>query len=708
MFPPLPRHAGSVRGQRMVPGDGGGLPPLERMFYSKPPMADQQLFEIARRTFDTPEFRGIEFIEAECKTIINPVPGNYLPFKYSINPYRGCSHSCTYCASGETPILMADGRLKPIAELRPGDAVYGTVRDGAYRRYVTTGVKAHWSTVKAAHRVTLEDETELVVSGDHRFLTNRGWKHVTGSDHGHLRRPHLTLNNELMGFGLIAAGPLSNAEYQRGYLCGMIRGDGHVGSYSYQRVGGTTSVVGGFRLALVDLEALRRARDYLADREIILEEVLFQAAVGSRKPVYAIRTGARAKVERIREICLWPDQPSTQWCKGFLAGIFDAEGSYSGGTMRISNTNAVIIERITRCLRELGFRYVLEINSRENPVATVRVIGGLREHLRFFHTVDPAITRKRDIVGTAIKSDAPLGVASIEPLGIEMPMYDITTGTGDFIANGVVSHNCFARPTHTFLDMNAGRDFESKIVVKVNAPEVLRRQLAAKRWKGDGIAMGTNTDPYQRAEGRYRLMPPILRALTDFRNPFSILTKGTLILRDLELLVEAAKVTDVATAFSIGTLDEEAWRASEPGTPHPRKRIEAVAALNAAGIPCGVLMAPVLPGITDHPRQLREVIRAALDAGATHVSPILLHLRPGVREEFMPWLAEHYPDLVPRYEAMYARPYASTSDRNALGRTVGGIVRALGGVRPAPETPRRWRHGGGDPPASPPEQLTLV
>ena len=225
----------------------------------------------------------------------------------------------------------------------------------------------------------------------------------------------------------------------------------------------------------------------------------------------------------------------------------------------------------------------------------------------------------------------------------------------------------------------------------------------------DLIAMGTNTDPYQRAEGRYRLMPSIIRALIDFRNPFSILTKGTLILRDLDLLVEAARVADVSTAFSVGTLDEEAWRRSEPGTPHPRKRIEAVAALNAAGVGCGVLMAPILPGITDHPSQLREVARAAIDAGATHVSPILLHLRPGVREEFMPWLAEHYPDLVERYEAMYARPYAPSADRKALGVRVGGIVRALGGTRPAATAPGRWsrddgckgREGGG-------EQLTLV
>ena len=667
----------------------------------------EQLFEIARRTFDTPEFRGIEFIEAECKTIINHVPGNYLPFKYTINPYRGCTHACTYCVSGDTPVLMADGRTRPIADLREGDEIFGTERRGNYRRYVTTKVRAHWRTLKRAYRVGLEDGTELVLSGDHRLLTDRGWKHVVGAECGNARRPHLTTRNKLMGTGRFAAAPEDNADYRRGYLCGIIRGDGTLGSYSYPRPGGGVSRVSMFRLALVDLEALRRSREYLADLEIHLNEFVFQRAVGTHKALHAIRTGAGARVAAIEGVCDWPAAPSIDWRKGFLAGVFDAEGSYSG-SLRISNTDPQIVGTIISSLEHLGFRSRLEVTGKPNGLLAVRLLGGLREVLRFFHTTDPAITRKRGITGTAIKGDAPLRVVSIENLGIELPMYDITTDTGDFIANGVVSHNCFARPTHTFLDMDAGRDFERKIVVKVNAPDVLRRQLAAKRWKGEGIAMGTNTDPYQRAEGRYRLMPRIVQALIDFRNPFSILTKGTLILRDLERLLEASRVTDVATAFSIGTLDEEAWRRSEPGTPHPRKRIEAVAALNAAGVPCGVLMAPILPGITDHPRQLREVVRAAIDAGATHVSPILLHLRPGVREEFMPWLAEHHPDLVDRYEAMYAKPYAPAADRNALGATVGGMVRALGGTRPARATSRRWRSRGEGPDGSPPEQLTLV
>jgi DNA repair photolyase len=265
---------------------------------------------------------------------------------------------------------------------------------------------------------------------------------------------------------------------------------------------------------------------------------------------------------------------------------------------------------------------------------------------------------------------------------------------------------CFARPTHTFLDMDAGRDFESKIVVKVNAPDVLRRELAARRWKGEHVAMGTNTDPYQRAEGRYRLMPRIIAALTEARNPFSILTKGTLILRDLDLLRAASTVTTVSAALSIGTLDEDAWCRTEPATPHPRERIAAVARLNEAGIPCGVLMAPILPDITDRPAMLREVVAAALDAGATHVSPILLHLRPGVRDVFMEWLRDQHPDLVEAYERRYPRAYAPAAERRELGARVSSIVRSLGGTGTPPE--ERWSRDAPRRRDERPTQLTLM
>ena len=266
-----------------------------------------------------------------------------------------------------------------------------------------------------------------------------------------------------------------------------------------------------------------------------------------------------------------------------------------------------------------------------------------RRTLRFFLATDPAITRKRSIEGTALKSTAKLRVTSIEPLGLDLPMYDITTGTGDFIANGVVSHNCFARNTHTYLDLDAGHDFDSKIVVKVNAPDVVRRELAAPKWPGEHIAMGTNVDVYQRAEGRYQLMPGILRALLDARNPYSILTKGTLILRDLDLLTASAEVTDVGLSVSVGCTDEDLWRTLEPGTPSPLRRLGVCATLSEHGLRCGVLMGPVVPFLSDSPAQLEATVRQVAEAGATHVTPIVLHLRPGAREWFLAWLGQAPP-----------------------------------------------------------------
>ncbi|HET6664307.1 MAG TPA: radical SAM protein [Acidimicrobiales bacterium] len=459
------------------------------------------------------EFRGMEFLHVRAHRIINEVPAAPFGFRYTINAYRGCSHACTYCLAGETPVLMADGSARPLADVRPGDAVFGTVRDGAGRRCVPTSVIDHWSTVKPAYRLTLADDTPLVASGDHRFLTDRGWKHVTRTGLGSGPRPHLTRHHSLLGVDGL----------------GGITGDA-------------------------------------------------------------------------------------------LAG--PAGAAVTGGARR-------------------------------------RVVG-------------------------------------IEPLGADLPLFDITTGTGDFIANGVVSHNCFARPTHTYLDLDADRDFERRIVVKVNAVSRLRHELDPRRWAGDLIAMGTNTDPYQRAEGKYRLTRGVVEALVEQANPFSILTKSTLVLRDLELLAEAARRTDVRVNLSIGTLDEAVWRATEPGTPHPTHRVRAVERLNAAGVPTGVLVAPVLPDLSDDPAQLEAVVRACVEAGARSISSVLLHLRPGVKEVFLGRLAETHPHLMASYRRRYRdRAYAPKAEHRALDTRIHELVRRHGGL-PAERTDPR-HHTGRDP-----------
>jgi DNA repair photolyase len=670
------------------------------------------------RRFDAPEALDMRFYEIHAKSALNRVPeASAMPFRWTINPYRGCSHACVYCLAGDTRILMADGRHRALAELRVGDEIYGTERRGSDRRYVRTRVQAHWSSVKQAYRVVLEDGTELTASGDHRFLTDRGWKHVLGAQQGAERRPHLTTGVDLLGTGHFAEGPEETEEYRRGYLCGMVRGDGRLGKHSDERPGRAVDDHHRLRLARVDQEAVDRTGAYLSTDGILTSELAFAAASATRSSVRAIRTSPRDHVERIEELIRWPLSPDSAWRKGFLAGIFDAEGSCGSEALRISDADPTMLSWTETCLKSFGFDCVVEPPNAIG-VRCVRVRGGLLEKLRFFHLTGPAITRKWGLEGRAIKTDAKLGVVSVEPLGVTMRLFDITTGTGDFIANGVVSHNCFARPTHTYLDFDAGRDFEREIVVKVNVPEVLRAELRRPSWKGEHIAMGTNTDPYQWVEGRYKLMPGIWEALRDFRNPCSVLTKSPLVLRDLPLLKEIAAVTEVSANLSVPTIDEKAWRATEPHTPNPRARLEAVAELNRNGIPTGILVAPLMPGINDDPKQVEEIIQTAIDAGATSIGGIGLHLRGEVRGVFMEWLRSYRPDLVEHYEELYARgAYLPRPEADRLR----GLLRAGGAPRvqpfrrdPADDRPRERmrRRRPGAPVAAPrepsvPEQEAL-
>jgi DNA repair photolyase len=459
--------------------------------------------EAVVRRFDAPEALDIRFYEIRARSILNRVPGRSpLPAPWTINPYRGCTHACSYCLWGGTPILMANGRCKPLAHVEVGEAIYGTAQEGARRRLAPTRVLDKWSSLKSAYRVVLADGTELLASGDHRFLSARGWKHVTGAKQGPLRRPYLTCASQLLGPG------------------------------------------------------------------------------------------------------------------------------------------------------------------RDGPP----VGRGTTE-------------------GALVKAGPGLRVVAIEPLGMAVRMYDITTTSGDFIADGVVSHNCFARPTHRYLDFDAGRDFEREIVVKVNAPELLRAELARPSWRGEHVALGTNTDPYQWVEGRYKLMVGIWEAMRDAAggagNPCSVLTKSPLLLRDLPLMLQIAQRAPFSACLSIPTLDERAWRASEPHTPNPRARLEAVAELNRAGIPTGVLIAPLMPGINDAPQQLEPLLQGAIDAGASSIGGAALHLRGEVKDVFMQWLRDQRPELVSRYERLYAR--GGNAPREERERLAGLVRRGRGG--------RRWPRG---------------
>jgi DNA repair photolyase len=253
---------------------------------------------------------------------------------------------------------------------------------------------------------------------------------------------------------------------------------------------------------------------------------------------------------------------------------------------------------------------------------------------------------------------------------------------------------CFARPTHEYLGLGMGADFEKRIVVKVNAVERLRSEIGSARWSGDHIAMGTNTDPYQKAEGKYHLTRGIIEVLGEAGNPFSILTKSTLVLRDLSLLsgIATSGAAEVRLNMSIGTLSRDVWRLTEPGTSPPEQRFNAVRRLNEAGIPCGVLIAPVLPGLSDSDEQLRSVARACTEAGAVAVSPIALHLRRGVRDHYLGWLSRARPDLMGLYsERFEGRAYQPELEQRRIAEIVRSTVEETGGCGPLPAS--RMRSG---------------
>src|SRR3954447_74387 len=234
---------------------------------------------------------------------------------------------------------------------------------------------------------------------------------------------------------------------------------------------------------------------------------------------------------------------------------------------------------------------------------------------------------------------------------------------------------CFARKTHEWLELDPGRDFDTQIVVKTNLVEVLRRELARPSWVREHVALGTNTDPYQRAEGRYKLMPGVIRALAGSGTPFSILTKGALARRDVPLLAAAARDVPLGLGVSMAIWDERLHEALEPGAPSPRARLELVRAITGAGLPCGGFLARGLPGLTDDEESLDAALAAIAAAGAGGVTVLALHLRPGAREWFLGWLAREHPELLPRYRQLYRRgAYVPAEYRSWLAARVAPLL----------------------------------
>jgi len=398
---------------------------------------------------DAPPAR-LEVYEDHTREILAHNDSPDVGFSWSVNPYRGCFHACAYCLSGDTAILMGDGTTRPLAEIRVGDEIHGTVRRGRDRWYARTRVLAHWRSIVQAFRIRLDDGTGLVASADHRFLTKRGWRTIA-SRAAPARKTHLGIGDFLFGTG-------------------------------------TTSRT---------------------------------ASVG------------------------------------------------------------------------------------------------------------------------VVESSAGLRVASIDALDGEMTMYDLTTGTGDFIANGVVSHNCYARPSHEYLGLGAGTDFDRKITVKPEAPRLLREAFERPAWKGELIVFSGVTDCYQPLEASYRLTRGCLEVCAEYGNPVGIITKSPLVERDLDVLQALARVADVSVTVSIPLWDREHAHAIEPHVASPQRRMQIIERLAAAGLDVGVNVAPMIPGLGDE--DIARILEAAAAAGARRAGFVFLRLPGSVATVFEQRLREALP-----------------------------------------------------------------
>jgi DNA repair photolyase len=423
-----------------------------------------------------PPEAALEVFEEESRSILAENESPDVGFRWSLNPYRGCFHACAYCLREETPVLMSDGLSRPIADIRVGDEVYGTVRAGRQRLLEKTYVLNHWRRTDLAYRVHLQNGIELVASGDHKFLTARGWRHV----------------------------------------------------------------------AVVQKELRKHSR--LSPESVLL-------AVGAN-----------------------PDR--------------------------------------------------------------------------------------------ALKEEASYRVRSVEPLGA-VSLYDITTGTGDFIANGIVSHNCYARTSHEYLGFGAGTDFDRKIVVKVNAPELLRQQLLKRSWQGETIVFSGNTDCYQPLEAVYGLTRRCLEVCAEFRNPIAIITKGALVRRDVELLASMARETSVFVSLSIPFSDDVMSRAIEPNASLPSQRIETLRLLSEAGVRTGVGVAPVIPGLNDS--QISAVMERARTAGATSAFMTLVRLAGQTLPVFRERLELAFPDRAARIWSAIRQVRGGKLNESEFGARMHGV-----------------------------------
>lgn len=498
--------------------------------------------------------------------------------------------------------------------------------------------------------------TEIVTTAEHRWLQARDFRWS--------RTEQLSPGRSLRHMPVEAPDP-PDEDYRAGYIAGLSLG---AGTFRYE-LGWRSDKLGFpaayWRVALIDREPLERLVDFLGYFGVQAAIRPFAAGRRSPRPLSEVETRSPRNLERIHAL-LTSERSTASYRRGFVSGFFDADGHH-GSSLRVSQVDPAGLERFRTYARSLGFEFVLE--RRDEGASTVRLAGSIAERIRFLSRVRPAISRRL----TAILGHTPATdrepVEAIER-GAPCDVVDIQTSTGTFYAAGLATHNCYARPTHEYLGYSAGIDFETRILVKHEAPELLRRALASPRWKPTVVALSGVTDPYQPVERKLRLTRRCLALLAEFRNPVAVVTKSSMVARDSDLLAELSAASAASVSISLTTLDAELQRRMEPRAGPPKLRLGAIERLARAGIPVGVLVAPIVPGLTDH--EIPSILEAAARAGAQFAGRVVLRLPHGVKQLFEEWLAEHYPErrekILARLRALHGGSlYDSTFGRRQRG-----------------------------------------
>lgn len=513
--------------------------------------------------------------------------GEYAPL--ATNPYKGCGHACAYCLHPDTPIQMADGSARRIADVKIGDELIGVRKRDEVRRawnykFVPSKVLNKIETInEPVYHLTLDNGASVICSGSHRWLTERGWKFAS----------MLTTNNEIRTLsGPTQPTPEATGPYKRGYLAGIIRGDGTLKRYDYSgrctRVGRgapqKTDVQHHFRLALADFDALDRVADYLTFIGVETRRFEFAAAVGARKPMQAIRNHTVEAFERLKNLVQEERLGDPEWLRGWLAGIFDAEGGTTSGAIRIHNTDADILALTDRALGLMGFRTVRDV-TQPNGCSAVRILGGLPEVAKFFNRTGPAIARKFPAIEQRLRGSSK--VVSVNQIMQRVGLVDITTSTENFIANGMVSHNCYVPlATHQErAEFNVGAVPREGFMARLEK-DAMRYQRAGVT---DQVMLSFATDPYH--PGVRSLTRPTLDVLLMHGLAFCTLTKGgEVALEDLDMFRPARD----AFAATLTTLDDRFSRKWEPKASLPASRIAALRRFRERGVFTWVSLEPTL------------------------------------------------------------------------------------------------------------------